>query len=215
MENSDIIDYLPVLVYGLEYDPRLGPQTGRVTYCNMRTIDFIGYSEQEIIELGFDFYRNVLHPDDLHKTTKTIEAIISSGKKEHTELYRVKSKNGNRYSVMKGICLRISPIKKDLPIQFVVTTLYASPNEIHQLYAESDIIFDTLTKREKEIALLIAKGHSDKYIAETLFISSLTAKKHRANIRNKFKAKNTAELLTHLLSLEEALPNGKKQNISI
>ncbi|MFI5203594.1 MAG: response regulator [Flavobacteriales bacterium] len=51
-----------------------------------------------------------------------------------------------------------------------------------------------LTKREKEILVLIAQGLTDKEIAEKVFLSSLTVITHRKNILSKLGLKNKVEL---------------------
>jgi two-component system nitrate/nitrite response regulator NarL len=53
---------------------------------------------------------------------------------------------------------------------------------------------DVLTKREKEILSLIAKGLTDKEIAEKVFLSPLTITTHRKNILSKLGLKNKVEL---------------------
>lgn len=53
---------------------------------------------------------------------------------------------------------------------------------------------DVLTKREKEILALIAKGLTDKEIAEKVFLSSLTIITHRKNILSKLGLKNKVEI---------------------
>jgi DNA-binding NarL/FixJ family response regulator len=52
-----------------------------------------------------------------------------------------------------------------------------------------------LTKREKDIVNLIAQGKSNKEIADALFLSELTVKTHRKNIKDKLGAKGKAELI--------------------
>lgn len=52
-----------------------------------------------------------------------------------------------------------------------------------------------ISKREIEVMQLIGKGQTTKQIAETLFISYETAKKHRSNILEKMSCTNTGELL--------------------
>lgn len=51
-----------------------------------------------------------------------------------------------------------------------------------------------LTKREKEILTLIARGLTDKEIAENVFLSPLTVTTHRKNILSKLGLKNKVEL---------------------
>jgi DNA-binding NarL/FixJ family response regulator len=52
-----------------------------------------------------------------------------------------------------------------------------------------------ITRREKEVLLLIADGLTNIEIAEKLFISSATVETHRKNLLLKFEAKNTASLI--------------------
>lgn len=52
-----------------------------------------------------------------------------------------------------------------------------------------------ITKREKEVLLLIAEGFTNKEIGEKLFISIPTVNSHRKSLLEKFNAKNTAILI--------------------
>jgi DNA-binding NarL/FixJ family response regulator len=52
-----------------------------------------------------------------------------------------------------------------------------------------------LTKREREILLLIAEGLTNSQIAEKLFISVDTVDSHRKNLHTKLKVSNTATLI--------------------
>lgn len=51
-----------------------------------------------------------------------------------------------------------------------------------------------LTAREKEVVMLLLRGHSTKQVAEKMFISLNTAKTHKKNIFMKTGAKRTADL---------------------
>jgi PAS domain S-box-containing protein len=53
----------------------------------------------------------------------------------------------------------------------------------------------TLTEREKEVLKLISKGYSTKEMADALKISFNTIETHRKHLLDKFKVKNTAELI--------------------
>lgn len=64
---------------------------------------------------------------------------------------------------------------------------------------DEDPLYATLSKREKEILPLIALGHSNKDIAEQLFISVKTVEAHKANIKRKLKLANHADLLQYSL----------------
>ncbi|WP_031528606.1 response regulator [Dyadobacter crusticola] len=52
-----------------------------------------------------------------------------------------------------------------------------------------------LTRREKEVLLLIAEGLTNTQIAEQLFVSVTTVNTHRQNLLMKFEVSNTASLI--------------------
>lgn len=62
-----------------------------------------------------------------------------------------------------------------------------------------DPLYESLSKREKEILPLIALGYNNKKIAERLFISVKTVEVHKANIRKKLKLDNYADLVAYSL----------------
>jgi len=54
-----------------------------------------------------------------------------------------------------------------------------------------------ITSRELQILELISEGYSSSEIANKLYISSRTVENHRANIMQKFRVKNAAELVRY------------------
>ncbi len=54
---------------------------------------------------------------------------------------------------------------------------------------------NVLSKREKEVLLLIVDGLNSKQIAERLFLSERTVSNHRANMLQKCGVNNTVELV--------------------
>jgi len=52
-----------------------------------------------------------------------------------------------------------------------------------------------LTRREKEVLILIAEGLTNPQIAEKLFVSVTTVNSHRQNLLIKFEVSNTASLI--------------------
>jgi DNA-binding NarL/FixJ family response regulator len=53
-----------------------------------------------------------------------------------------------------------------------------------------------LTSRERDVLNLLAKGYQKRQIAETLFLSPETVKKHLQNIYKKLNAHNKVQALT-------------------
>jgi DNA-binding NarL/FixJ family response regulator len=58
-----------------------------------------------------------------------------------------------------------------------------------------DSSIPTLTRREKEVLLLIAEGLTNNQIADKLFISTTTVDTHRKNLLTKFDTRKTATLI--------------------
>jgi len=52
------------------------------------------------------------------------------------------------------------------------------------------------TRREREVLELLVKGYCAKEIANRLFISETTVITHKKNLKEKFSAKNTVELIS-------------------
>ena len=64
------------------------------------------------------------------------------------------------------------------------------------------IVYENITPREKEVLKLVIEGKTNKEIAEELFISFSTAKKHISNILAKFGIENRTKLTSKVLSLK-------------
>jgi len=58
-----------------------------------------------------------------------------------------------------------------------------------------DAKIPVITRREKEVLLLVADGLTNNAIAEKLFISNTTVDSHRNSLLAKFEVKNTANLI--------------------
>ena len=66
---------------------------------------------------------------------------------------------------------------------------------------------DPLTTREKEVVKLFAEGKSSKEIAELLYISVFTVRRHRDNIMRKLHLKNMADLVRYALGKDYTSDN--------
>jgi two-component system, NarL family, response regulator NreC len=59
---------------------------------------------------------------------------------------------------------------------------------------------DPLSEREREVLRLLALGHTNQEIAQTLYISVRTAETHRAHIMQKLSLRSRADLVRHALA---------------
>ena len=72
---------------------------------------------------------------------------------------------------------------------------YLSHEAASTILKDEDSKIPILTRREKEVLVLISEGLTNHEIGEKLFISTTTVDTHRKNLLAKFEAKNTATLI--------------------
>ncbi|MCZ7666734.1 MAG: response regulator transcription factor [Chloroflexi bacterium] len=75
-------------------------------------------------------------------------------------------------------------------ISETVMTMLLSPPA-----ASAESASDLLTPREREVLQLVAEGHTNSGIADTLSISVKTVEKHRANVMTKLEVNDLATLI--------------------
>lgn len=75
-------------------------------------------------------------------------------------------------------------------ISDTVMTMLLSPRD-----ATAESASDLLTPREREVLQLVAEGHTNSNIADTLNISVKTVEKHRANVMTKLEVNDLASLI--------------------
>jgi len=203
---QSILDQLPAVVYINELQKPGDPLSCRNVWTNKTGLDLVGYTQEEVTQMGYRYFQQVLHPDDL-------ELLSIPNEKQYAfsclpvsiGLQRIKYKDQSEYHWSYSHGVVISTFDDGSPRELLVVAmditdtmhsenqLVAALKEIKQL--KSCLKLTTFTNREKEILALIVKGKTDKFISEKLFISIKTAKKHRTNIIHKADVKNTAELV--------------------
>lgn len=108
-----------------------------------------------------------------------------TGYKKYTLLVRDKL-----YS-MEEIILSSDQLKGSDVIHYII-----SPHDlrVHSVGSKQEEILDTLTEREKEVIVMLAKGQSMTSIARHLFLSPHTIDSHRINLCKKLNVRRTTEL---------------------
>lgn len=79
---------------------------------------------------------------------------------------------------------------------------YLSDEVASSLRKELPSEIPVVTRREKEVLLLIADGLTNAEIAKQLFLSTTTVDTHRKNLLAKFDVKNTASLIKKAAQLQ-------------
>ena len=98
----------------------------------------------------------------------------------------------------------------------ILETIQESNLDIDDIYNDAfNCEAVIISKRECEIIVMIAEGHTNTAIADKLFLSSHTINTHRKNIMSKLGVKNTAGIVmyavkTNLISPNKFLFNAEK-----
>ncbi|MFZ4455414.1 MAG: LuxR C-terminal-related transcriptional regulator [Bacteroidales bacterium] len=207
---QNIVDSVPSIIYINELERPGDPTSIRNIWANKRALELMGRTQAEVTSLGNRFLDGIIHPDDLEIVPTTVKAAYNSVEETIMMIvYRIRKQNTDEYGwyyCQGRVVERFedeSP-KRLLTIGLEITdSMHTQPQlktllkEINQL--KYSLKLSQLTSREKEVLHLISQGDTDKDIATKLFISVLTAKKHRTNLIHKIGVKNTAELVSWVM----------------
>lgn len=203
-----IINEIPAIVYINSFREPGNPKSLVNVWSNRYALDFIGYTQTEIKEMGFSFFTKTLHPDDMELILDNRDIEVASQNLtqtiKYTVLQRLKPKGKNDYAWFYGNGILIESYDNGFPKTFLCVVVEVakqihSENQLIALLKEinrlkNECRCNVLTSREKELLPHIAKGLTDKEIANRFFISMGTAKTHRNNIIKKLRVKNSANL---------------------
>jgi FixJ family two-component response regulator len=80
--------------------------------------------------------------------------------------------------------------------------------EAHKTVADLQVLFETLSSREREVLSFVASGLMNKQIAAELGLAEITVKIYRGHIMRKMHAKSLADLIrmTEALGIRPAKP---------
>ncbi len=153
--------------------------------CNQTFADLFGYPKDALLEQSFRM---------LYATTKEFCEVRNIGLDplRKTGRYSDERIMLHRDGHMFWCRFRAKTLTPDNPLGRTILS-FADISDTHQIIA--------LSPRERQVVLLLRKGQTSKEIARTLSISPRTIEDYRAQLLEKFDAKNVAELLTHLVGM--------------
>ena len=174
-------------------------------WSNDFTLRFVGYTQEEIDSLGFDFFERVIHPADLEIIdTMLINQPVDPENLTFTVMLRLRPRGDDNYRWMYGNSIVLDRYdnghpKTSLTVIVEITDSMHTENQL--VYAlqrinrlKNEIKCRSLTTREKEVLKHIVTGYTDKEISEKLCISIATAKTHRNRVIRKLGFRNSASL---------------------
>jgi len=145
---------------------------------------------------------------EIRKTDKDVKIIILTMYDKESYLYDGLNAGINGYLIklasMSELIQVIHTVNLGMDvfspgILQILTRQLNIKTAVKHLHNKAGVILST---REKEIVLLIADGHSNKQIAESLFLSVFTIKNHRKNIMRKLGFKRVNELIRYAIEMD-------------
>ena len=172
-------------------------------YCNGTIKKIVGDKCDKLLNGGWNYWFSLIDKKESLQIRKKIFTLFSNPHLQGLFILRYHITNvlGKRVYIRHEILLY--KLKKyTLAINYFsdVTVkekieLYFKTTENHNGFSSSEMRIKSISPREKEVLKLVADGFSSKQIADRLFISNHTAITHRKNLIEKFKVKNTAQLI--------------------
>lgn len=129
----------------------------------------------------------------LHEKKISIPIVFYTGKADIDSA--VDAMSGGAFTLVRKPAANSVLIEKVLDAIKMHTDQHAFSDESRQAYTSLKV----LSKRELQVALLVANGETAAEIAEHLFISRRTVEAHRANTFEKLEIKSVARLTTLMM----------------
>lgn len=200
--NAVIVDDHPIVISGIE-GLLSGLNTIKIVEKFESGLSLLDYIEDNAVDLILmDIFLPVINGVDLCKTIKQKHpkmVIIGMSSQSERSLVMQFIQNGGNGYILKNAsfdefkdCI-YKAIDGEIVFSEEVKTIISQP------LSEDLERIPGLSRRERDIALLLSKGKSTQQIADDLFLSFLTVQTHRRNILQKYKMKNVAELIAFLL----------------
>jgi DNA-binding CsgD family transcriptional regulator len=178
-------------------------ETLQIVYMNSVGLNILGTTLDELKAMGPETYHlkyfNTEDSDEyvpkiLHliksRTQEQVSYFQQARSSEHAEWQLFVSNTKVFARNEAGDATHILTLASILdPVHHITTKVNRLMDDISFL-RKNNLLFLTLTRREKEILKYIAMGMSSAEIGAKLFIAPATAETHRKNIKNKLRLKN-------------------------
>ncbi|WOD42850.1 helix-turn-helix transcriptional regulator [Hwangdonia lutea] len=189
----DCLDNLQISIYQLNKE--------KFIYSNLALKRILGNHATEIINKSWDFWFKMVSEDEVLSVKNKINNFFSMPyfNAPYVLKYHILNENGKRILIRHELLLHylednVLAINYffDITEKEKIEDYFKLANNTYKdVYDKKNLI----SPREEEVLKLVADGFSSKQIADKLFISNHTAITHRKNLIEKFKVKNTAQLI--------------------
>jgi DNA-binding CsgD family transcriptional regulator len=178
-----------------------------VVYMSKRELDGLGVTLEELHNMGAEYHTRYFNPEDAKDYVPKILGLLERNNDDEIisffQQVRISPQHDwNWFLSSIKIILRDDNGKPWLTLttSIPVDAQHHIAAKAQRLLEENNflrshyVLFNTLTKREREILGLMARGLSSATMAKQLSISEETAATHRKNIKRKLNAKTTYDI---------------------
>lgn len=182
-------------------------RTTSVIYMSQRGLDILGITMKELIGMGPDYHGRFFNSEDAKDYVPKIMGLLERNNDDEviSIFQQVKTVRQNDWewylSCVKilmhddnGIPLLTITSATPIDAQHHIASKAQRLVEENNFLRHNNALFNSLTRREKEVLGLMASGMSAVQIAKKLHIAELTAATHRRNIKNKINAGNNYDI---------------------
>ena len=177
-------------------------EEARFVCCNKQLKKMLGKQYMKLNTKGWEYWFSIVDSKEVVWVRDRIVTFFNSNTcQEQLSLrYHIRDGNGNKICVKHEILLyRLAEHTLGVNYFYDVSDkerlehYFALTNLGNNSFSEAPIF--SISNREKQVLQLIAEGYSSKEVADKLCISNHTAISHRKHLIQKFRVKNTAQLI--------------------
>lgn len=193
IKECDNLDNLQVSIYLLKED--------KFIYSNSALEKITGIHSTKILNKNWNCWFEIVCEKELLAVRGRIKSFISGPyfKTPFVLKYHIIDEKGKRRFLrhelllhyLEGSILAINYFF-DISDEEKIDTYFKVANNTRENQVKKE---HSISPREKEVLILVADGFSSKQIADMLYISHHTAISHRKNLIEKFRVRNTAQLI--------------------
>jgi DNA-binding CsgD family transcriptional regulator len=182
-------------------------KTGGVVHMSEWGTDFIGTPLKELQQMGTDYHALFFNAEDAKDYLPKLLGLVEKNNDNYFVSFfqQVRRSPQHDWSWFLSASKVFWRDENGSPLLTLTTALPVDAQhhiaaKAERLLQENNFlrtnhhVFNTLTKREKEILRLMALGYSAGKIAQELFVSEETANTHRRNIKKKLKIETNYDI---------------------
>ncbi|MGH2644948.1 MAG: LuxR C-terminal-related transcriptional regulator [Chitinophagaceae bacterium] len=200
-EKIEMIDNSPAIEFLADMNTR------NIRWCNQTMIKTLGYSLDEMKQMGGKLFEIIMHPEDYPNALRTREFFIA-GVKRHAATCRFQKKSNGEWKRFYGVAA-VHECDKDgkaetLFCSFLELNSGLTSIQVEQVFGLSTypcVKIESLSCREKELLPYLSRGLDNQEIAEIVFNSSNTIKTHVESIMQKMEVHSRVKLVVLLKNM--------------